>query len=130
MKVALFFDSKNFSMALQGYDPTAEIDYNKLASWLTSQVSSGKGDLVGCYYYTGYTSPMCGGPADFNDFLDGLEEIGYVVKREPHVDRRGWCKKCNSERGDPAVTPFASFPHSTILSFLLFYDSPSSQLLL
>ena len=97
VKVAQFFDSKNFSMALQGYDPTAEIDYNWLASWLTSQVSSGKGNLVGCYYYTGYTSPMCGGPADFDDFLDGLEKIGYVVNREPHVNRRGWCKKCNLE---------------------------------
>ena len=97
MKVALFFDGKNFSKALQGYDPTAEIDYNKIAGWLTSQVSSGKGDLVGRYYYTGYTPPMCGGPADFDDFLDGLEKIGYVVRREPRVDRRAWCKKCNSE---------------------------------
>ena len=95
MKVALFFDGKNFYTALTKFDSVLEIDYNKLAEWLTGKASSGKGEFVGAYYYTGYTPTGQGGGAEFGDFLKGLElQLGYFVKREPRVRRKATCRKC------------------------------------
>ena len=95
MKVALFFDGKNFYTALRKYDSTLEIDYNKLAEWLTQEASSGKGEFVGAYYYTGYSPTGQGSGAEFGDFLKGLEiQPGYFVKREPRVRRKATCRKC------------------------------------
>lgn len=100
MKVALFFDGKNFYKAFEryeNYNPNAEIDYNKLAAWLTNEVSGETGDLIGAYYYTGYTPPNKGGSPEFRDFLDGLELLtGYLVKREERVKRNATCTKCGS----------------------------------
>ena len=98
MKVALFFDGKNFYMALQRYAPDLKIDYGKLANWLTGQVSGGSGDFVGARYYTGFTDPRDpheSGSSAFSDFLNALEmQLGYFVKREPRVRRTAKCKKC------------------------------------
>ena len=94
MKVALFFDGKNFYTALRNYDANLEIDYNQLASWLTDQISGDRGEFVGAYYYTGYSQPGAGSGA-FGDFLKGLElQPGYFVKREPRVRRSSQCRKC------------------------------------
>lgn len=98
MNVALFFDGKNFSKGFQRYNPNAEIDYGKLAKWLTSKVSDGKGELVGAYYYTGHNSQEKGETGAFTDFLKELElQTGYYVKRERRVTRRAWCSKCKSK---------------------------------
>lgn len=95
MKVALFFDGKNFHMALQRYASTLKIDYNELANWLTRQVSSGGGDFVGAHYYTGFTPPSQSGSEEFSDFLKSLEvQLGYFVNREPRVRRTAKCKEC------------------------------------
>ena len=95
MKVALFFDGKNFYMALRRYAPALELDYNKLARWLADRVSGGNGDFVGAHYYTGFTPPNESGSEEFSDFLNGLEiQLGYFVKREPRVRRTSKCKEC------------------------------------
>ena len=95
MKVALFFDGKNFYTAFRKYNPNAEIDYSKLARWLVGDVSGYRGLLVGAYYYTGYTPPGEAGSAEFERFLKMLElHTGYFVKREPRVNRRARCGKC------------------------------------
>ncbi len=95
MKVALFFDGKNFYTALQRYDRTLEIDYNKLASWLTDRISGGGGEFAGAYYYTGFTQLDQARSGAFRDFLKGLElQPGYFVKREPRVRRKSQCRKC------------------------------------
>ena len=95
MKVALFFDGKNFYVASQRYAPDLRIDYNKLANWLTDQVSGGSGDFVGAHYYTGFTPPNESGSVAFSEFLNGLEtQLGYFVKREPRVHRTARCKEC------------------------------------
>ena len=95
MKVALFFDGKNFYTALRKYDPTLEIDYNRLASWLTDRISSGRGEFVGAYYYTGFTQLDQARSGAFRDFLKGLElQPGYFVKREPRVRRKSQCRNC------------------------------------
>ena len=97
MKVALFFDGKNFYMALKRYAPDLKIDYSKLANWLTGQISGG-GDFVGARYYTGFTDPRSpheSGSRAFSDFLDELEmQLGYFVNREPRVRRTAKCSEC------------------------------------
>ncbi len=98
MKVALFFDGKNFYTAFKRHAPNSDIDYDKLAKWLTYAVSDGKGELVGAYYYTGYSPPDKTGPTSFKDFLEGLDlQLGYFVKREPRVPRKARCRKCGFE---------------------------------
>ena len=95
MKVALFFDGKNFYKAFRRYAPDLEIDYSKLANWLTGQVSGGGGDFVGARYYTGFTAPRESGLSAFSDFLNALEmQLGYFVKREPRVRRTAKCNEC------------------------------------
>ena len=94
MKVALFFDGKNFYKAFRRYAPDLEIDYSKLANWLTGQVSGG-GDFVGARYYTGFTDPRESGLSAFSAFLNALEmQLGYFVKREPRVRRTAKCNEC------------------------------------
>ena len=99
MKVALFFDGKNFYMASQRYAPDLGIDYSKLANWLTGQVSDDSGDFVGARYYTGFIPPNEeSGAVAFSEFLNELEiQLGYFVKREPRVHRTAICKECGSK---------------------------------
>ena len=95
MKVALFFDGKNFDLPFQRYAPDSEIDYNKLANWLTDRVSGGNGDFVGAHYYTGFTPPSQSESGAFSEFLNELETLlGYFVNREPRVRRTAKCKEC------------------------------------
>ncbi len=98
MKVALFFDGKNFYSAFRQYVSNREIDYDRLAKWLIDEASGGTGELVGAYYYTGYSPPDETGSASFRNFLEGLElRLGYFIKREPRVGRKGSCPKCKAE---------------------------------
>ena len=97
MRVALFFDGKNFYTAFRKDHPNSEIDYNELAAWLTSEISGGAGEVVGAYYYTGYSLPDQDVSSAFGSFLEGLElQTGYFVKREPRVRRKTTCRKCGS----------------------------------
>ena len=96
MRVALFFDGKNFYTALRDYDSSLDIDYDELAKWLTLSASEGaQGEFVGAYYYTGYSLPDQDVSSPLGAFLDGLElRTGYFVKREPRVRRRAACRHC------------------------------------
>lgn len=96
MRVAIFFDGKKFYRALQEYNPTLQIDYDKFARWVTTCAGGSSAVFVGAYYYTGHNpDPAGAGRSAFTDFLRGLElRRGYFVKREPHVKRTAKCKKC------------------------------------
>ena len=97
MRVALFFDGKNFYTAFRKDYPNSEIDYGALAMWLTSEVSGDAGEFAGAYYYTGYSPSDQDVSSAFGSFLDGLElQTGYFVKREPRVPRKTTCRQCGS----------------------------------
>ena len=100
MRVAIFFDGKNYYSALQQYAPQLEVDYDKLATWLSKKVGGPTGSFVGAYYYTGYYTGPVGAAASagerFHNFLRGLElRPGYFVRREPRVRRHTKCKLCH-----------------------------------
>ena len=100
MRVAIFFDGKNYYSALQRYDPQLEVDYDKLAVWLSRKVGGPGASFVGAYYYTGYYAGPVGASASagqrFHHFLRGLElRPGYFVRREPRVRRHTKCKLCH-----------------------------------
>jgi uncharacterized LabA/DUF88 family protein len=89
VRVALFFDGKNFFRALERFDPMLEISYDDLVTWVVDTAGSPGGEFAGAYYYTGYNR---GGGGDrgeaFGRFLSGLEfRRGFFVRREPRVRR-------------------------------------------
>lgn len=96
MRVAIFFDGKNFYRALQKYNPSLQVDYDRFARWVTTSAAGPSAAFVGAYYYTGHNPDPAGGArSGFTDFLRGLElRAGYFVKREPRVKRTAKCKKC------------------------------------
>jgi len=51
MRVAIFFDGKNFHSGLRATAGTARLDYPKLAGWLVSRAAGES--LWGAHYYTG-----------------------------------------------------------------------------
>jgi uncharacterized LabA/DUF88 family protein len=101
MRVALFFDGKNFYCAMQDADPTLQVDYQKLATIVTRHVAGETGRFVGARYYTGFsyskrtgTSPSGAGKS-FDNFLSTLaRERGFFVRREPRVARTHRCSLC------------------------------------
>jgi len=95
MRVALFFDGKNFFYSFRYCFPHIEIDYDKLAQWVSSQAGGPNPDFVGAYYYTGYFEIQQGGSKIFTRFLYNLNlRSGYFVRREPKVKRRSKCNSC------------------------------------
>lgn len=95
MKVAIFFDGKNFYKALTQSYPGLQIDYERLAEWITKTVGGTAATFSGAYYYTGYESTNSPGSKGLWKFLRGLElQRGYFVKREPRVARTARCKRC------------------------------------
>jgi hypothetical protein len=95
MKICIFFDGQNFYRSLLRYDETLRVDYDRLAAWITQQVSGGSAMFGGAYYYVGVSA---GAPPLVEGFLKGLElRPGYFVKREPRVRRTGRCNMCGGE---------------------------------
>jgi uncharacterized LabA/DUF88 family protein len=95
MRVALFFDGKNFFRALEHFDPSMEIEYERLAEWVTREAAGNAGVFVGAYYYTGYSRGNQPRGVAFHKFLTGLDfRRGYFVRREPRVARTRACKHC------------------------------------
>jgi uncharacterized LabA/DUF88 family protein len=91
MRVALFFDGKNFFRALEKHDPYLEVSYDNLAKWIVDRVAGADGKFVGAYYYTGYNKTRGGGVRGeaFGKFLNALEyRPGFFVRREPRVRRQ------------------------------------------
>jgi uncharacterized LabA/DUF88 family protein len=100
MRVALFFDGKNFFRGMEDFDPTLELSYDRLAHWVAHEVGGESGVFSGAYYYTGYNKRGGGerGQA-FGKFLRSLEfRPGFFVKREPRVKRTFRCRDCKKER--------------------------------
>lgn len=95
LRAALFFDGKNFYRGMCDACPTVEVDYDRLAAWVVSQVDSSRGEFVGAYHHAGFHE---GGAADrkgFERFLTNLNlRPGFFVRREPRVRRRHVCKFC------------------------------------
>ena len=100
MRVALFFDGKNF---YSGWRDTAQgrrIDFPRLAEWLVKRVH---GDVLwGAHYYTGVEpvgeEPLTDAQHRLHGFLDMLEiQPGYFVYRFPRKQSRTTCQKCGNE---------------------------------
>jgi uncharacterized LabA/DUF88 family protein len=100
MRVALFFDGKNFFRGMEDFDPTLELSYDRLSHWVAGEVGGAAAVFAGAYYYTGYNKRGGGerGIA-FGKFLRALEfRPGFFVKREPRVRRHFKCRDCHKER--------------------------------
>ena len=98
MRVALFFDGKNFYRAYKQVAPGQRIDFPGMANWLVKRV--GGNYLWGAYYYTGVGSPETGdddGQQSLSRFLDMLEtQPGFFVKRFPRKLRTLRCPHCQT----------------------------------
>lgn len=100
MRVALFFDGKNF---YSGWRDTAQgrrIDFPRLAEWLVKRVHGSV--LWGAHYYTGVEplgeEPPTDAQLRLHGFLDMLEiQPGYFVYRFPRKQARSSCQKCGAE---------------------------------
>lgn len=100
MKVALFFDGKNFYSGWRERASKQPVDFTLLSRWLVQRVG---GDVLwGSYYYTGVEtafSPSSGnGQSALSNFLDNLEMLpGFFVKRFPRSVKSYHCRDCNAE---------------------------------
>lgn len=99
MKVAIFFDGKNFYSGWRDQAHKQTIDFAKLARWLVQRV--GGTILTGCHYYTGVETGAgadSDGQRKLAGFLDMLElQPGYFVYRFARKVRCFNCTSCNSE---------------------------------
>jgi uncharacterized LabA/DUF88 family protein len=98
MRVAIFFDGKNF---YSGWRATAEgqvVDFGKLSKWLVASV--GGSWLWGAYYYTGIETGDAASTKNQRqlvDFLDKLELLpGFFVHRFSRKVRQRCCEKCGN----------------------------------
>lgn len=99
MKVALFFDGKNFYSGWRERAGRQPLDFTALSRWLVKRVA---GDVLwGAYYYTGIEAgtPVQGsGQAALTSFLDNLEMLpGYFVHRFSRRTKSYHCRECNAE---------------------------------
>ncbi len=98
MRVALFFDGKNFYSGLKDQAPNHIIDFNKMSDWIVERVEGSH--LWGAYYYTGVESGSVTrneGQSKLSNFLDMLElQPGYFVKRFPRKTHIYNCNSCGS----------------------------------
>jgi uncharacterized LabA/DUF88 family protein len=99
MKVAIFFDGKNFYSGFKDCAQGGRINFTKLAQWL---VERAKGTvLAGCHYYTGIETGIAGtqdGQRELAGFLEMLElQPGFFVYRFPRKARTFKCISCKTE---------------------------------
>ncbi len=99
MKVALFFDGKNFYSGWRERAGRQPLDFTALSRWLVRRV--GGSVLWGAYYYTGIESgPSAAGTgqAALTSFLDNLEMLpGYFVQRFTRRTKSYHCRECTAE---------------------------------
>jgi hypothetical protein len=99
MKVALFFDGKNFYSGWRERAGRQPLDFTALSRWLVRRV--GGSVLWGAYYYTGIESgPSAAGTgqAALTSFLDNLEMLpGYFVQRFTRRTKSYHCRECGAE---------------------------------
>lgn len=101
MRVALFFDGKNFYEGLRRFDPLVQIDFAEFSRWVTRAVAGETAEFAGAYYYTGHSASPDIGAAErgqaLSDFLDYLDTVpGFFVRREPRVLRMTVCRNCRT----------------------------------
>lgn len=99
MKVALFFDGKNFYSGWRERAGRQPLDFTALSRWLVNRV--GGSVLWGAYYYTGVEagpSASGSGQAALTSFLDNLEMLpGYFVQRFSRRTKSYHCRECSAE---------------------------------
>ncbi len=99
MKVALFFDGKNFYSSWRERAGRQPLDFIALSRWLVRRV--GGSVLWGAYYYTGVESGPSAtgaGQAALTSFLDNLEMLpGYFVQRFSRRTKNYQCRECGAE---------------------------------
>lgn len=99
MRVALFFDGKNFYSGWRASAADRRVGFGQLASWLVEQ--TGGRLLWGAYYYTGEERGAAAdtdGQRKLASFLSMLElEPGFFVSRFPRKARSHVCKQCGAE---------------------------------
>jgi len=96
MRVAIFFDGKNFHSGWKKITRCVPIDFVKLSQWLITQVDGSR--LWGAYYYTGVETKTSEGN-DANQrlvlFLKDLERLpGFFVYQFPRQSCQRRCKTC------------------------------------
>lgn len=100
MRVALFFDGKNFYHGLREVQsPDYRINFPRLANWLREKTNGSV--IVGAYYYTGVEPPSQELPESAGK-LEGFLKIiqsqrGFYVRRFPRWRHTDVCKKCGEE---------------------------------
>lgn len=99
MRVAVFFDGKNFYAGWREQAYGQRLQFSRLARWLVQKVNGSS--LVGCDYYTGVETgeeANLDGQRKLAGFLDMLElQPGYFVHRFPRKTRTFRCAECNAE---------------------------------
>jgi len=94
MRVAIFFDGKNFYSGFKDHGEGRILNFEKLSNWLTERV--GGTILTGAHYYTGIESGIEEGAKNLTKFLDNLEvQPGYFVYRFPRKKRSIRCRACS-----------------------------------
>lgn len=99
MRVALFFDGKNFYSGWREAAKGRRIDFTKLADWLVQRANGNV--LWGAYYYTGVEDPNLGQTdpqQKLAGFLDMLEtQPGFFVHTFKRKIGSITCSECGSE---------------------------------
>lgn len=93
MRVALFFDGKNFYSGYKDHADEKQIDFELLSNWLVKRVNGSV--LVGAHYYTGVEPEAEVGGKSLTGFLEHLEtRSGFFVYRFPRKKRTTRCNEC------------------------------------
>lgn len=99
MRVAIFFDGKNFYAGWREQAYGQRLQFSRLARWLVQHV--GGTILTGCHYYTGVETgeeANSDGQKKLAGFLDMLElQPGYFVYRYARKMRTFRCADCGAE---------------------------------
>jgi uncharacterized LabA/DUF88 family protein len=96
MRVALFFDGKNFYSGWKDQTGARTIDFEQLSRWIVRRV--GGSFLWGAYYYTGIEPESGAVPNRLVAFLNMLElRPGFFVHRFPRKTRSTHCESCGAE---------------------------------
>ncbi len=99
MRVAIFFDGKNFHAGWRSQASSVRVDFPALTRWLVDTI---QGDhLWGAYYYTGVERGERAeddGQRKLTAFLNMLElQPGFFVKRFPRKISTWSCESCGHE---------------------------------
>jgi len=99
MRVAIFFDGKNFHAGWRSRGGGARVDFARLAAWLVER--AGPGALWSATYYTGVESGDRAeedGQRKLSSFLDMIEVLpGFFVRRFHRRSLSSTCDACGAE---------------------------------